>query len=193
MTARLVRPDEHAAATAVIASAFAQDPVFVWMFDDDPTRPALVKYFMSLAVKSSADSGHCYVTPELGAAALWAAPGRDFLDGASGQQIAALIFGAQPVRAAEIGEFFGEVHNCRPAEPHWYLSIIGAAQPGSGAGAKVIEPVLRTCDSTGELAYLESSNPRNIGFYERLGFEPTAELRPDGNGLLLTIMVRQPN
>ncbi|NOX29353.1 MAG: GNAT family N-acetyltransferase [Actinobacteria bacterium] len=193
MTARLVRPDEHSAATAVIGSAFAQDPAFVWIFDDDTTRPALVNFFMSLVVKSSAASGQCYVTPDLGAAALWAAPGRDFSAGSTGQLIGALIFGAQPVRAAEIGAFFGEVRNCRPAEPHWYLSLIGASRPGSGAGAKVIEPVLRTCDTTGELAYLESSNPRNIGFYERLGFEPTAELRPDSQGPLLTTMVRQPN
>ena len=43
----------------------------------------------------------------------------------------------------------------------------------------------------GALAYLESSNPRNISLYERHGFEVMGEIQV-GAGPLMTPMLRQP-
>jgi ribosomal protein S18 acetylase RimI-like enzyme len=59
-----------------------------------------------------------------------------------------------------------------PSEPHWYLEAIGTVPEarGRGIGPSVLTPVLERCDATGLPAYLESSNPRNISFYERHGF-----------------------
>ncbi len=59
-----------------------------------------------------------------------------------------------------------------PEEPHWYLAAVGTrpAQQSRGYGAVVLRPVLDRCDETGLGAYLESSNPLNRSFYERLGF-----------------------
>jgi GNAT superfamily N-acetyltransferase len=59
-----------------------------------------------------------------------------------------------------------------PAEPHWYLEAIGTVPEarGRGIGPTVLTPVLDRCDAEGVPAYLESSNPRNIPFYERHGF-----------------------
>ena len=55
-----------------------------------------------------------------------------------------------------------------PHEPHWYLPLI-AADPnwiGQGLGALLMKHALRRCDVEGVAAYLESSNPRNISFYQ---------------------------
>jgi hypothetical protein len=43
-----------------------------------------------------------------------------------------------------------------------------------------MEPVLQRCDLDGLPAALESSNPRNVSFYRRLGFEVVWEAAPDG-------------
>ena len=52
--------------------------------------------------------------------------------------------------------------------------------------------MLAECDRTGCIAHLESSNPRNVPFYERHGFVVEAEYRCGGDGPLMTMMTRQP-
>ena len=47
------------------------------------------------------------------------------------------------------------------------------------------------CDREGALAYLESSNPRNISLYLRHGFEVIGEIRV-GAAPLVTPMLRRP-
>ncbi len=77
-------------------------------------------------------------------------------------------------------DVFDRVH---PAEPHWYLGIIGAdpGRQGTGAGRAVMEHVLERADAEGTPAYLESSKEQNLSYYERFGFTVTSEERlPDG-------------
>ena len=51
---------------------------------------------------------------------------------------------------------------------------------------------LDRCDAEYAPAYLESSNPDNVPYYERFGFEVTGELRlPDGGPSLIP-MWRKP-
>jgi ribosomal protein S18 acetylase RimI-like enzyme len=60
-----------------------------------------------------------------------------------------------------------------PHEPHWYLAVIGvdAARQGFGLGSMLVQHTLASCDKDQVPAYLESTNPKNIPFYERHGFE----------------------
>jgi GNAT superfamily N-acetyltransferase len=77
--------------------------------------------------------------------------------------------------------------------PHWYLSLLGTDPDarGHGFGSAALQPVLDRCDSDGTGIYLESSKPRNIGFYERLGFRTTGELQLPG-GPKMWPMWREP-
>lgn len=54
----------------------------------------------------------------------------------------------------------------------WYLSIVGLKPSfqNKGLGAGLIEPILRESDKQGIITYLETFTPRNITFYERLGY-----------------------
>jgi ribosomal protein S18 acetylase RimI-like enzyme len=77
-------------------------------------------------------------------------------------------------------------------EAHWYLPLI-AADPhwtGQGLGALLMKHALRRCDEEGIAAYLESSNPRNISFYERHGFEIIGEIQ-HGSSPTMTPMLRR--
>jgi ribosomal protein S18 acetylase RimI-like enzyme len=62
---------------------------------------------------------------------------------------------------------------------------------GKGLGAALLRYALARCDKEGALAYLESSNPRNISLYERHGFEVMGEIRI-GAAPLVTPMLRRP-
>ncbi len=87
-----------------------------------------------------------------------------------------------PERAAETGQLREILAEHHLTEAHFYLPFIGVAPEwqGYGHGNTVMRPVLDLCDRYGIPAYLESSNPRNIPFYERLGFNVTAEFAADG-------------
>ena len=62
----------------------------------------------------------------------------------------------------------------------------------AGLGAAVLAPVLDRCDAEGVHAYLESSNPRNLPFYRRLGFVAAGEI-PLPGGPSLIPMWREPH
>ena len=80
-----------------------------------------------------------------------------------------------------------------PEEHHWYLPIVGVdpnAQ-GHGLGGALMRHAVTRCDEEGALAYLESTNPRNISLYQRHGFEAMGKIQI-GAAPLVTPMLRRP-
>ena len=45
-------------------------------------------------------------------------------------------------------------------------------------GSLLLKTALKRCDDDGVIAYLESSNPKNIPLYERHGFEVMGLIQP---------------
>jgi GNAT superfamily N-acetyltransferase len=76
----------------------------------------------------------------------------------------------------------------------WYLSIV-AVDPqaqGQGLGRKLLEPTLAEADRVSAACYLETFNPRNFSFYERLGFATAARFTEPTTGADYAVMVRSP-
>ena len=179
-----------------LADAFADDPVQRWLFAGAEDFRASLGRFFRFFVDEYFAIGHVYLpkgAPGHGGA-MWAPPSRDILHDET--RLAELIALVQ----AEIGEDptsrlmeLARAAEYRPEDPHFYLGILGVAPAGQGAGlgGRLVDPVLAECDRAGMLAHLESSNPRNIGFYERLGFETVDEYRC-GDDPLMSIMTRAP-
>lgn len=185
------------AVARVMADAFADDPVQRWAFapatDPDAGRRALFEvmtdeYFWL---------GHLHVVTDAGGiagAAMWSPPDRDALHGAG---LETLIERLTPHLGDQLETRLGELaraHEHRPAEPHLYLGILGV-DPGRqsrGHGTDLLAPTLAQCDRMGLLAHLESSNERNVPFYERHGFEVVTAYRCGGDGPPMTIMTRPP-
>lgn len=182
--------------SGALADAFADDPVQRWLFAGAADHRASLGRFFRFFVDEYFRLGHVYVpraAPASGGA-LWAPPDRDALHDEA--RIAELI---ELVRT-EIGEDptlrlmeLARAAEYRPSTPHFYLGILGIAPSGQGGGlgGVLVEHVLPYCDDAGIPAHLESSNPRNLGFYERLGFEVVDEYRCGGDPLM-TIMTRAP-
>lgn len=187
---------EPGTAGALLGRAFLEDPVFGWLLRGPDRERRLVRTFTCFAgTTARARGARILVTPARTAAALWLAPGAwkpgvgEFLRTAPA--LTAALRAGGVVRGLRLQTVVERHH---PQEPHWYLEALGAVPEarGTGVGGRVVQPVLDACDEARLPAYLESSNPRNWSFYERLGFVRGAPLPvPDGCPVLLP-MTRRP-
>lgn len=193
MTTVDVRPAvraDIAELSQVLGRAFYDDPVMAWMLPDPVARRRkLHRVFAALTRHHHLSRGGVEVAAAgsvLGAAALWDPPGQ--WRHTVGEQVRAapgllLAFGAAMRRGQQAEELMQRHH---PEEPHWYLAVIGSdpSVRGSGQGQALMRSRLDRCDAEHAPAYLESSNPANIGYYQRFGFEVTGEIvLPDGPSL----------
>ena len=191
------KPDVRQLA-AVLAHAFFDDPVMKWMLPEDARRRrGLAPMFAAMTRHHFLAGGSSEVASregQIGAAALWDPPGR--WRHTRLQQLLMMpafvrAFGLRGTRGQQIEALMKEHH---PEEPHWYLAVIGSdpAVRGGGFGHALMRSRLERVDAEHAPAYLESSNPDNIPYYLRFGFQVTGEIRlPDG-GPTLTPMWRQP-
>jgi GNAT superfamily N-acetyltransferase len=108
--------------------------------------------------------------------ALWLPPGVHADDEALEAVIAETIAAK---KQADVGAAFERTEQYRPTEAHWYLSLIGveALHRNKGCGAALMEYGLRQCDQEHRPAYLWSSNPLNLSFYERHGFQAVGTIQ----------------
>lgn len=189
-TVKTATPSEQAAVTSVVVLAFSTDPMARWSWPGSHQYlvnfPRLVKAF---GEKAFTHSSAYYIEDYLGAA-LWLPPG-------VGPDEAALIALTQDSIASslqsDILAIFEQMGRYHPTEPHWFLPLI-AVDPtyqGKGYGSALLQPVLAQCDRDKKLAYLESSNPRNIPLYERHGFEVLGSIQ-SGTSPTVVPMLRKP-
>ncbi|MDT5189263.1 MAG: hypothetical protein QOI28_1514 [Mycobacterium sp.] len=171
------------ALSVTLGRAFFDDPVMCWMLPDaDQRRRKLHRLFAALTRYHHLSRGGVEVAPDgngIGGAALWDPPGKwqtSRIDELRAMPGLLLAFGASLRRGLEVGELMKEAH---PEEPHWYLAVIGSdpAVRGKGFGQALMRSRLDRCDAEHAPAYLESSNPHNVPYYERFGFEVTGEIK----------------
>ncbi|MBH5335293.1 GNAT family N-acetyltransferase [Streptomyces pactum] len=185
----------------VLARAFQQDPVACWTFPDPETRRrSLPKVFAAMLRHQHLRHGACeFVTADSGriiGSALWDPPGR--WKQTLVQQLISLpayarAAGRGAARAAAMVNAMEKVH---PSEPHWYLAVIGTDPDprfrGKGHGAALMRSRLERCDRLGLPAYLEASDPENVPYYERFGFEVTGILPAPAGAPRVPTMWRRP-
>ena len=158
----------------------------------DPAPEARVRSMVRVIVNAfggrAFDHGTAYIIEGARAAALWLPPGVEPDEAAMDAIVAQAL---RPEIADDLGFVLQGMAEHHPHEPHWYLPLI-AADPnwiGQGLGTLLMKHALRRCDDEGIAAYLESSNPRNISFYERHGFRIIGEIQ-HGSSPMMTPMLR---
>lgn len=181
---------DQGAVVDVITLAFAADPMARWSLPNPDSylkaMPDLVRAFGARAF----DCGGAHCLLDHGGAALWLAPGIE----PDGERLVGLIEEHAPAeRMADLMTVFEQMDGYHPKEPHWYLPLIGVdpVRHGQGLGSALIRHALARSDREGLPAYLESSNPRNISLYERLGFERLGVIQV-GSSPTLVPMLRPP-
>ena len=73
----------------------------------------------------------------------------------------------------------------------WLSQILTTRHQGRGHGSELLRRVLTQCDRHDLPAYLESSNPKNVPFYQRHGFRVTGTIQAGTSPQILP-MLRQP-
>jgi ribosomal protein S18 acetylase RimI-like enzyme len=70
----------------------------------------------------------------------------------------------------------------RRPDHDWVLATVGVAPTaqGHGLGRTVVNAGLEAIDRQGQTCLLETSNPRNLPFYQRLGFAVEAVVTTSG-------------
>lgn len=176
-----------------LSDAFQDDPLYGWMFGGQEVWRQKDRQFFRLLLRVHLRDGRVFTTSDLAGAALWSTPDLPY-GGPFTQLVLPLrmrrLFAE---RAEKVRREIGELNAARPAKPHWYLPVLGVApdRQRSGIGTALLHPVLDRCDGTGHPAYLETSVPANIPFYERLGFAVCDEMRVE-DGPQVWGMAREP-
>lgn len=154
-----------------ITLGFLADPVARWIWPDAAIYLATMPKFARAFGGGAFDHDTAYIADAYKAAALWLPPGAE----PDGEAIETLLADSvAPEIQEDAASFFAQMDVYHPDDqPVWYLPMIAAdpAYMGRGLGAAIMKHALRRCDEDGVIAYLESSNPRNISLYERHGFE----------------------
>lgn len=178
----------RAAVVNTIFLGFAADPMARWTLPEASKYIEAMPPFIEAFGGRAFEHGTAFYTEGFGAAALWLPPGVEPDEAAMGRVFEANM---SPDVAEDFGGVLEGMARYHPHEPHWYLPLIAADQQwiGKGLGALLMRHALRRCDEEHMPAYLESSNPRNIPFYERFGFRVIGEIQC-GSAPLMTPMLR---
>jgi GNAT superfamily N-acetyltransferase len=188
MEIKIAQASDEASAIDVLTLAFSGDPMARWSL---PNVSKYLAIFSSITKAFGAKAfgrGTAYIADDFAGAALWLPPGvkpdektlKRLFDENVGDDV-----------KKDMPGIFEQMEKFHPAEPHWYLPMIGVdpAFQGAGVGSALMTEALKAVDRDGLLAYLESSNQRNISLYERHGFEVIGEIQ-SGSSPVVRPMLR---
>lgn len=175
MVKRVTAANEDAAIDVVVR-AFSADPAARWLYPDANQYSVNFPNFVKAFGGKAFEHGSAYSIDDYRGAALWLPPDVH----ADEDALAGLIQRSVPEhRLEEVFSVFQQMDSYHPSEPHWYLPLIGVdpALQRRGYGSALMEHALIQCDRDQKLAYLESSNPKNITLHQRHGFELLGTIR----------------
>lgn len=192
---RTVRNPEWRVAGEVLGRAFQDDPVWRWLVRDDRRMQRHLGALFAQIIRGRVRAGTSWTTPGLSGVAVWAEPKR--WRATTRDAVGILPAAVRTFGAAGVGRSLGALHRMEtghPAEPHWYLEVLGTdpTMQGCGVGGSVMAPVLQRCDTEGVPAFLESSKEENLPFYGRHGFEVIEEFHVGEDSPPLWRMWREP-
>jgi len=154
----------------VMVLAFARDPITRWTFPTPQQYVATFPDFVKTFGGRAFECGTAHAIEDFSGAALWLPPGTEPDEEALGRLLERTV-DARKLRV--VFDVFQEMSRFHPAEPHWYLPLIGVdpAKQGKGYGAALLGHALEQIDRAGALAYLDATTRASVPLYQRHGFE----------------------
>jgi GNAT superfamily N-acetyltransferase len=166
-----------AEAADILARSFHDSPNFVHLFPD--ARARALPRLQRACLRDALGFGHVYAATlrgEVVGVAAWLPPGAFPLSPRRQLRVlpdTASMLAASPRSTPRLLRFMAGVRRLHPAQPYWYLEVVGVepSAQGLGVGTRLLEPVLARADETGQRCYLETMTERNVAWYGKLGFE----------------------
>ncbi|MFC9622785.1 GNAT family N-acetyltransferase [Streptomyces sp. NPDC056930] len=171
--ARVATSADIDAIVDTLTTAFFHDPLWGPAFPDTEHRAAQATSMWRLYATSALRYSWLLVTQNAEAAAVWIPPGADELTSHEAAGLKDLLErAANPAVARTVLDIADRFEAARPAEPHFYLTLLAThdRHRGHGLGMRLLADSLERIDALGAPAYLESSNPTNLARYASVGF-----------------------
>jgi GNAT superfamily N-acetyltransferase len=184
MTDATVQPlggGQLAAGAALLARAFQDDPLRVWIVPDTDRRRRVMPRLEATILRYAHRYGEVMTTPDLAGVACWLPPGHSTtlprLARTGGLGLPLVLGPGALRRALTADAVLQRLHHDLAPEDHWYLSLIGVEprRQRQGVARRLTAPMLARADAEGLPCYLDTQNPANLPVYERLGFAVHAE------------------
>ena len=166
----------------LFAVAFSEDPVFDWLARTGAKRQhALQCFFTWILERRTVPYGETWMSADGLAAAAWIPPQAPSPTRMAEElrllpMMLRLTGMSRLSRGASMAAAMEDAH---PDLPYFYLAFIAVAPrlQGAGRGSSLLRQTLQRADAAAAPAYLENSNPRNLGLYERAGFSVVREIK----------------
>jgi ribosomal protein S18 acetylase RimI-like enzyme len=190
---RVVTPGDLGALGGVLGRAYADDPIWSWVYPQPDRSRRLARMFRSL-LDATRDRGATVLTDQARrGAAIWQRSDDRSL-GVLGNLRMGTTMMASGARIRRSYAVMRAIERRHPQEPHWYLAVLGTdpAHQGEGVGSALVRHVVDDQANISEPAYLETETEANVPFYERHGFEVIGQLDVPRGGPHLWLMWRDP-
>jgi GNAT superfamily N-acetyltransferase len=182
---------DASAGGALLTASHREYPAFRALFPDPHVRSRVLRPFQTAAVSDAARYGSAagaYLEDRLVGVALWQPPGRFPLSPLRKARMtpalvqAAIAAGSTFARFARSGV---ALERAFPTQPLWYLQALGVhpSAQRSGIGAALLAAGLALVDADTMACHLHTSDPANVEYYQRWGFQltqPAVPAGPDG-------------
>jgi GNAT superfamily N-acetyltransferase len=149
-TVRKARPNELGRLAAVLASAFHDDPPIRWVLKDDGRRRSLLERSFGLYLRRLwFKQDECYTTGSVVGAIVWELPGQWKVGVVDQLRLLPSMARINGRLLSRILRAFAAVQSNHPAEPHYYLPLVGVEPEwhGRGLGTALMRPILDRCDN----------------------------------------------
>ena len=164
-------------AEETLSRAFEGDPMTSYLFPSETDKQERLRSVYRVELRYAFRHGVVEIIGEGKAVALWLGPGR--IKGeframmGSGALLAPWRLGLKATwRGIVLLTSIQELHSSSVSGPHWYLRGLGVhpQHQGQGWGSELVRHGLTRAQSRNLPCYLETTNQRNIAFYQRHGF-----------------------
>ncbi|MFD4462574.1 GNAT family N-acetyltransferase [Nocardia sp. NPDC058480] len=188
--ARRIRPGnrkDFGVAAELLAASLAEDPATLWLHPKESSRRTRLARSFRASLDDSRDcsDGVDLALDSSGAivgVAVWLATFHILPRATVGRQLKAWhTYGSHAARARTGAR---ATYAAGVQEQHWHLLAVGvsAAARGRGHGRDLIAAGMYRAAADAVPVHLETTNPNNLSYYERLGFDTTAVIDLPGGG-----------
>ncbi|GAA2044001.1 MULTISPECIES: GNAT family N-acetyltransferase [Streptomyces] len=180
---RPAEPQDTPRAVRTLGRALAGYPALRHTVDPDGRAERVTAIQELFFTRVGLEAGRVWVADGGDAVAVWTTP-HNGNAGAVFAEIGPRLAELCGTRAAAQEALDTALAPHRPTEPVWFLATVGVTpeRQGAGLGGAVLRPGIEAAEAEGVTAFLETSDPRNLPFYQRLGFEISADVTPADGG-----------
>ena len=188
-----LREGDLPAAAAALSRAFQDDPLQKYVLPDPVERAAQSPGLFALLLRYGLNFGEVLTTAgsPVGAA-VWLGPEAwvitpERATAAGLDKLPAVLGAAAAERFFSVLAAIDPYHHRDVPPAHWYVMVVGVApeKQGKGIGRALLQPIIKRADTAGQPCYLETAQPTNVAFYEKLKFDRVVDTREPQSGLRL--------